>query len=97
MATQNQWIVAGADSSIHDEPHVDGSRITVRSIHEWVENGDLDPAAVADRCDLDVAAVYHALAYYHEHPEEMRQVERARERAIESNRERAVTGPDDLE
>jgi len=97
MARQSKWIVAGSDSSIHDEPHVEGSRITVRSIYQWVENGDLDPATVADRYDIDVVAVYHALAYYHEHPEEMRRVERERERAIESNRERAVTGPADLE
>lgn len=95
MATQTREIVDGEDSSVHDEPHIGDSRITVRSVHEWVEEGDLDPAAVADRHNLDVASVYRALAYYHEHPEQMREVER--ERAVEANRERAVTGPDDLD
>ena len=97
MATQKRWIVSGEDSSVHDEPHVEGRRITVRSIHEWIENGDLDPETVADRYDLDIAAVYRALAYYHEHPEEMRRVERERAAAIERHRERAVTSPEDLE
>lgn len=97
MATQTSGIVGAEDSSIHDEPHIEGSRITVRSIHGWVEEGDLDPETVADRYDLDIAAVYHALAYYHEHPEEMRRVEPEREATIADNRERAVTGPDDLE
>jgi uncharacterized protein (DUF433 family) len=97
MATQPRWIVDDEESAVHDEPHIADSRVTVRAVHEWVEKGDLDPEAVADRHNLDIAAVYHALAYYHEHPERMREVERERERAVEANRDRAVTGPDDLE
>jgi len=97
MATQVHRIVDGADSDIHDEPHIEGSRITVRSIREWVENGGQEPETVAAQHNLDIASVYRALAYYHEHPETMRRVERERERTIEGHRERAVTGPDDLE
>lgn len=41
--------------------------------------------------------MYAALAYYHNNPEEMRRVERERERIVEEHRERAITGPDDLE
>jgi hypothetical protein len=37
--------------------------------------------------DLDVADVYHALAYYHDHPREMSDIEAERESAIESFRE----------
>ena len=97
MATQTRGIVDGENSSVHDEPHVADSRITVRSIHQWVEEGGLDPVGVADRHNLDIASVYRALAYYHEHPERMRAVEREREQTIEANREQAVTGPEDLE
>lgn len=43
--------------------------------------------AVADRYDLDVADLYHALAYYHDHPGEMREVSDKREGAIEEFRE----------
>ncbi|MFB6138974.1 MAG: DUF433 domain-containing protein [Halosimplex sp.] len=97
MATQTHWIVDDGESSVHDEPHIADSRITVRAVREWVEERDTDPGAVAAQHNLDIAAVYHALAYYHEHPERMREVERERQRTIGANRERAVTGPGDLE
>lgn len=60
------------------EPHVEDRRISVRQIYALVEERDVDPETVADRYDLDVADVYHALAYYHDHPREMSAVERER-------------------
>lgn len=97
MAEQVHRIVPAEESDLHDEPHVAGSRITVRFIHERVENVGLDPREIADRHNLDLADVYHALAFYHEHPEEMRRIERTRERTVEDHRDRAITGPDDVE
>ena len=80
-----------------DEPHIEGHRVSVRHVHEQVEGRDLAPRTVADRLGLDVADVYRALAYYHDHPEEMHEIERRRERRIGDSRDRgAVTGPDDL-
>jgi len=76
-------IVSGEESDLHDEPHVADRRITVAFVQHRVEEGGLEPRTVADRHGLDVAAVYEALAYYHSHPEEMRAVERARERAAD--------------
>ena len=61
------------------EPHIRGRRISVRQVYAFVEERGEDPEAVADRYDLDVADVYHALAYYHDHPREMRDVEQERE------------------
>ena len=55
-------IVPGADSKIHDEPHVEGRRITVREIHARVEGRGLRPETVADRHGPDVADVHAALA-----------------------------------
>jgi uncharacterized protein (DUF433 family) len=69
------------------EPHISGRRISVRQVSALVEEADEDPRAVADRYDLDVADVYHALAYYHDHPTEMQSVEDERRDAIESVRE----------
>ncbi len=82
---------------VHDEPHIEGRRITVRFVRERVEGVGLDPETVADRYDLDLADVYRALAYYHDHPGEMREVERRRRERVEEHREQAVTGPEDLE
>ena len=64
------------------EPHIRGRRISVRQVYALVEESGEDPEAVADRYDLDVADVYHALAYYHDHPREMRDVEQEREDAM---------------
>ena len=64
------------------EPHICGRRISVRQVYALVEERGEDPEAVADRYDLDVADVYHALAYYHDHPREMRDVEQEREDAM---------------
>lgn len=96
MAQRADRIVSAEDSTVHDEPHISGSRITVRFVHERVEGTDLDPSAFADRHNLDLADVYRALAYYHEHPEEMRRVERRRQRIVEDNRDGAITGPEDV-
>ena len=71
---------------LHDEPHIEGRRITVQFIQSRVEGRGLEPQTVADRHELDVADVYRALTYYHDHPEEMRAVERQREQAIEAHR-----------
>lgn len=70
-----------------DEPHIAGRRISVRQVYALVEERGVDPETVADRYDLDVAAVYHALAYYHDHPREMSGVETERDEAFEAFRE----------
>ena len=78
------------------EPHIRGRRISVRQIYALVEERGEDAEAVADRFDLDVADVYHALAYYHDHPREMLEVEARRDEAIEAFDE-TVDRPDGVE
>jgi uncharacterized protein (DUF433 family) len=91
MSQQSARIV----QEVHDEPHIEGSRITVRHVYERVHGRGLRPETVAERYTLDIADVYHALAYYHEHPEEMREVERRRDEAIKSAREKTTITPPD--
>ena len=81
MATQQYRIVSAEDSEIHAEPHIEGSRITVRDVHARVEERGLAPDRVAERYNLDIADIYEALAYYHTNPEEMRRIEKRHERA----------------
>lgn len=78
---------------VHDEPHVEGSRITVRYIYGRVHERGLHPETVAERHDLHLADVYRALAYYHENPEEMAEVERRHERAAEIARDESDMSP----
>jgi uncharacterized protein (DUF433 family) len=91
MAQQTARIVR----EVHDEPHIKGSRVSVRHIYERVHGRGLRPETVAERLGLDIADVYHALAYYHDHPDEMAAVERQREAAIEAAREQTVISPPD--
>lgn len=79
-----------------DEPHIAGRRISVRQLYALIEERNVDPETVADRFDLDVADVYHALAYYHDHPREMSKIETDREEAIEALRE-TIDRPDGVE
>lgn len=78
------------------EPHVEGRRISVLHVHDHVEERGLSPLTVADRFGLDVADVYHALAYYHDHPGEMKSLREERERVLEDVRER-IERPDDVD
>jgi hypothetical protein len=57
--------------------------------------GEGSPETVAERIDLDIANVYHALSYYHDHPKEMREVEQQRQNAIESAQEKTANSPPD--
>lgn len=98
MSEQMNTVVSGDESEIHDEPHIRNRRITVSHIHALVENRGLDAQTVADRFDLTVSEVYHALAYYHDHPEEMRMVEKRRRELHEAAAEdpNIITSPEDL-
>ena len=93
MAAQEYRIVSGEDSEIHNEPHIEGSRVTVRDVYVRVERRGLSPERVAERYNLDIADVYEALAYYHNNPEEMQRVEKRHERAGEEAKQRSSLTP----
>lgn len=95
MATQEYRIVSKEDSKIHNEPHIEGSRVTVRDVYLRVEQRGLSPERVAERYNLDIADVYEALAYYHNNPKEMQQVEKRHERAGEEAKRRSSLTPPD--
>jgi uncharacterized protein (DUF433 family) len=78
------------------EPHIAGHRVSVRQVYALVEERGIDPETVADRYDLDVADVYHALAYYHDNPRKMSNIEANREDAIETVRD-SIERPDGVE
>jgi uncharacterized protein (DUF433 family) len=95
MATQRYGIVPGSESTIHDEPHLQGSRVTVYGLHARLEERGTPASEVADQLGIDVADVYEALAYYHSNREEMRAVARRREEAAEEARRRSAISPTD--
>jgi len=89
MSQQSARIV----QEVHEEPHIDGTRITVRHVYHRVHERGLRPETVADRHSLDIADVYHALAYYHDHTEEMATVEQRHQEAAETAREHSDMTP----
>jgi len=70
----------------------------VFSVHGRAEGRGLEPRTFADWHDLDVADVYRALVYYHDHPDEMAKIKRERERLREDAESdpKVATGPEDL-
>ncbi|MEF8777263.1 MAG: DUF433 domain-containing protein [Haloarculaceae archaeon] len=87
----------GIERILIDESHLAGHRVSVRRVHGLVEERGLDPPAVVDRLGLDLADVYRALAYYHDHPGTLHEVEQRREARIEQSLEGgAVADPQGL-
>lgn len=79
--------IVRSDDILHGEPRIEDRRVSVRQIRALVEINDLPAEEVANRLDLGVADVYAALTYYHEHPEEMAEVEAERERRVDASTE----------
>lgn len=97
MVTQEGAQIVQTEDVLGGNPRIKGSRIGVFFIHEQVEGRGLSAQTVADRYDLDVAGVYRALTYYHEHPDEMMAISRRREKLLEDAQAdpTVATGPDD--
>jgi uncharacterized protein (DUF433 family) len=86
---------AGVAENLLDEPHIEGRRISVLQLRDRVEEVGDTPQATAEDYDLDLAAVYQALAYYHTHPEQMAAVREARSEQTDARREEvAANRPD---
>jgi len=83
------------DDVLGGKPRIAGTRLGVLFIKERVEDGGLKPRAVADRYDIDIADVYRALAYYHDNPGEMREIEKERQETIEEHRD-LTTDPSEV-
>jgi len=96
MAQRTARIVTD-EAVMGGEPRIEGHRISVRQVADWVEKGDLSAKTVADRYDLNIADVYRALTYYHEHPGEMAEVRRRRAEREARARKRAAVTPEDFE
>ena len=67
-------------TELHDGPHVEGRRVTVRRIQGLVGEAGRSAFDVAVELDVDVADVFAALHYNHAHPDEMAEAERERRR-----------------
>lgn len=76
MAIAFAHLVESADG----ETRIAGRRLTVYDVLCRHQSGE-DAPAIADRLDLPLAAVYEALAYALDHPDEMARLREADEAA----------------
>lgn len=83
MAQASRRIV----TELHDEPHIEGRRVTVRRIQGLVEGAGTPATEVAKQLELDVADIYAALQYYHTHPKEIDQAEQKQRKREKKARE----------
>ena len=86
--------IVRTDGVLGGVPRIEGTRVGVLHVHELVVEGGHSAADIADQLDLSLAEVYTALAYYHEHPEEMRAVRRAAAEAEGDLAEASLTPPE---
>jgi uncharacterized protein (DUF433 family) len=76
------------------DPRIKGTRVGVLHVYELVVEGEHSPVDVADQLDLSLGDVYSALAYYHEHPDEMQEVRRSQEDARTNLTEASLSPPE---
>lgn len=86
--------IVRTDDVLGGDPRIEGTRVGVFHVYELVVAGDHPPVDVADQLDLSLAEVYSALAYYHEHPDEMREIRRAREEGESTLADVSLTPPE---
>jgi uncharacterized protein (DUF433 family) len=79
------------------DPRIDGARIAVHHVYEPAIDGGHAPADVADQLDLSLGDVHEALAYYYNHPEEMREVEGGHADERDTLARQALTPPEPIE
>jgi len=84
-------------TEVHDEPHIEGRRVTVRRLQSLVEDADKSAGTVAEQFDLAVADVYAALQYYHTHPDEMENAERKQKKREQDARDGGAVSLAELE
>lgn len=79
------------------EPRISNTRVGVHDVYALAIDGSHSPVDVADQLDISLGAVHTALAYYYEHPAEMRALEQERADAERNLAQRSVTPPQPAE
>ena len=74
--------VVSTDGVMGGQPRIEGRRIRVLQIVEWVHEEGMGPETVATEFDLDMTEIYRALAYYYENTDSMYDCRDRRERRV---------------
>jgi uncharacterized protein (DUF433 family) len=74
--------IVSTDGVMDGQPRIEGRRISVPQIVEWIHGEGREPETVAAEFDLDMAEIYRALAYYYENIDAMDDWRDRRERRV---------------
>jgi len=80
--------IVSTDGVMGGQPRIENRRISVLQIVEWVHEEGMTPETIATEFDLEMAAIYRALAYYYENIDEMSTWREQRGNRIRNSRER---------
>lgn len=89
--------IVTAEGVLGGEPRISDTRIGVRDVYALAVEGDYSPVDVADQLNISVGAVHTALAYYYEHPAEMRALEQDHTASEHDLAQRSVKPPQTAE
>lgn len=84
--------IVANDGVLHGLPRIEGTRISVVHVYDMVVGG-AEPAEAADSLDVELGRIYEALAYYYDHPDEMRDVREREEAVLDDLRRRTIDPP----
>lgn len=79
--------IVSTEDVMGGQPRIDGRRISVLQIVEWVLEEGMDPETVSSEFDLELADIYRALAYYYDNIEEMGVWRKRRRKRVEESEE----------
>ena len=79
--------IVSTDGVMGGQPRIEGRRISVLQIVEWVHEEGMDPETVATEFDLGMAEIYRALTYYYENIDSMDVWRDCREHRLRESRD----------
>jgi uncharacterized protein (DUF433 family) len=84
--------IVSTEDVLGGEPRIAESRVGVLDVYDLAAGGHAPPD-VADQLDRTLAEVHAALAYYYEHPDEMRALRSDREEMARTLADRSLSPP----
>lgn len=79
--------IVKTDGVMGGQPRIDGRRISVLQIYEWVNEEGMSPETVSTEFDVELANVHLALSYYYDNVDEMEDWRERRNARIDESEE----------
>ncbi|NEU57244.1 DUF433 domain-containing protein [Halorussus sp. MSC15.2] len=77
--------IVKTDDVMGGQPRIEGRRISVLQIYEWVNEEGMSPEAVSSEFGVELADVHLALSYYYDNVAEMEDWRERRKTRIEES------------